>query len=94
MLAAKRMGPRKPIDGPVSAHLIFSFERPSSWPKRRADRWKVARPDIDNLVKSVLDACNGIVYRDDAQVVVLVAEKVIIFDDEPHVRVDFTEIPQ
>ena len=32
--------------------------------------------DIDNLVKGVLDACNGILFLDDSQVVSLMAEKV------------------
>ena len=31
--------------------------------------------DIDNHVKAVLDALNGVCYRDDAQVIRLVAEK-------------------
>ena len=32
--------------------------------------------DIDNLVKGVMDACNGILFNDDSQVVSLTAEKV------------------
>lgn len=32
------------------------------------------RTDLDNLVKLVLDACNGIVWRDDSQVVQLHAQ--------------------
>ena len=34
------------------------------------------RPDLDNLNKSVMDALNGIVYRDDCQVVTLNSKKV------------------
>tara|TARA_Y100000310_G_scaffold144933_1_gene144295 strand:+ start:91 stop:426 length:336 start_codon:yes stop_codon:yes gene_type:complete len=38
-------------------------------------RWRVARPDIDNICKAVLDACgDGYLWHDDAQVVRLVAE--------------------
>lgn len=32
-------------------------------------------PDLDNLVKFVLDACNGLVYADDIQVNVINAKK-------------------
>jgi Holliday junction resolvase RusA-like endonuclease len=32
-------------------------------------------PDVDNLVKFVLDALNGVLYHDDRQVIVLVARK-------------------
>lgn len=34
-----------------------------------------ARPDIDNLVKAVTDALNGILWKDDSQIVSLSAEK-------------------
>jgi Holliday junction resolvase RusA-like endonuclease len=33
------------------------------------------KPDLDNVAKAVLDAINGIVYVDDAQVINLVATK-------------------
>lgn len=31
--------------------------------------------DIDNLAKAILDACNGVVWTDDAQIVSLTTEK-------------------
>lgn len=37
--------------------------------------WPTMRPDIDNLVKFVLDSLNGVVYHDDRQVVKVVAYK-------------------
>ena len=43
------------------------------------------KPDLDNVVKAVLDALNGVVYRDDAQVVNLVATK--RYATEPRVEV-------
>lgn len=33
------------------------------------------KPDIDNLIKQVADACNGVVWRDDSQVVIASAIK-------------------
>ncbi len=33
------------------------------------------RPDIDNMIKFVLDACNGVAHADDAQVCKVVAHK-------------------
>lgn len=32
--------------------------------------------DADNLAKSIMDACNGVVWKDDAQIVSLTAEKI------------------
>lgn len=40
------------------------------------------KPDLDNLAKSVLDALNGIVWRDDAQVASLSMSKQIAAGDE------------
>jgi Holliday junction resolvase RusA-like endonuclease len=37
--------------------------------------WPTTRIDLDNVTKAILDACNGIVYKDDAQIVRLHAVK-------------------
>jgi len=54
------------INGPISARIEVFYQKPKSIPKRVL--WKVTKPDIDNLAKSVLDALNGICYHDDNQV--------------------------
>ena len=33
------------------------------------------KPDIDNIIKAVLDALNGVAYKDDTQVVQVMATK-------------------
>jgi Holliday junction resolvase RusA-like endonuclease len=61
-------------DKPVSVQIVMEAPIPKSWSK--LDK-KIAalggrapsKPDVDNVLKIILDACNGIVYRDDAQVV-------------------------
>jgi len=64
-----------PLDGPVSIRLEIGVAVPSSWSKRkRADAlagavWPTAKPDLDNVLKLVGDACNGIVWADDKQIV-------------------------
>lgn len=47
--------------------------------------------DIDNIVKIVLDALNGICYNDDKQVVKITASKVYTLE-QPRVEVSFNEI--
>jgi Holliday junction resolvase RusA-like endonuclease len=70
-----------PFDGPVRIDLLAVFEPPASWSqKKRAaaigrEIAHTVRPDLDNILKAWLDALNGIVYRDDTQVVRVVAEK-------------------
>lgn len=65
------------IEGPVQATIRVLYPYPSSWSqkKKAAIKWKVSRPDCDNHAKIILDALNGIVWVDDAQVVELVVQK-------------------
>lgn len=61
---------------PVAVAITFLFPRPKGHYGRRgllpsAPSQMTTLPDIDKLVRAVLDALTGIVWRDDAQVVVL-----------------------
>jgi len=69
--------PNKPIDGPISLQLIFSFP----WPKKWYRTGKYAgiikeghpivhtkKPDIDNLEKFILDSLNKHLWTDDCLV--------------------------
>ena len=62
----------RPLMGPVSVELETVFPIPKSWTKARkaaADgKPHTSRPDLDNLVKSVLDGLNGVAFADDSQV--------------------------
>ena len=46
--------------------------------------WQTSKPDADNYAKLILDALNGVLWRDDAQVVRLFAEKVYCDLAHPH----------
>lgn len=67
---------RKPIEGPVKVDMLALFEIPKSWPARKkTDALNgvvrpTGKPDIDNLLKTAADALNGIVWVDDAQIVI------------------------
>ena len=81
--------------GPLEAVLEMRIPIPASWSKAHkaaalaGTELPTSKPDIDNVAKAILDACNGVVFRDDAQVVMLVATKA--FSDEPGVRVVIRE---
>ena len=47
--------------------------------------------DADNLAKGILDACNGILWADDSQIVRLTVEKNIT-DGNPRVELNFDEV--
>ncbi|MDK6371974.1 MULTISPECIES: RusA family crossover junction endodeoxyribonuclease [Aerococcus] len=71
----------KPTDKAVQME-IFVFKGPlKSWTKKLlalAQQWRLLptkKPDIDNYAKAILDASNGVLYKDDGQVVKLTATK-------------------
>lgn len=49
-----------------------------------------AKPDLDNVIKAVLDALNGVAYKDDARVVGLYSQKV--YSDNPGVLVEISRM--
>lgn len=68
---------KEPLINPIKIRVDFYFKTPKSWSKKKAENafYHSSKPDLDNLVKSVLDAFNGIVFKDDAQVVEIIARK-------------------
>jgi hypothetical protein len=63
-----------PLSGPLAVSVAFTLPKPKSAPKTRRT-YPCKRPDLDKLVRAVLDAMTGIVFADDAQVVRLSARK-------------------
>lgn len=69
------MAGREPISGPVAAEILFGVSVPKSWPAWRQEAaldgavFPIGKPDCDNLIKAIFDALNGIVWRDDSQIV-------------------------
>lgn len=76
----------KPLfSGPVAAKITLLMPRPKGmiWKTKPMPREKhVKAGDCDNIAKGVLDAMNGVVYRDDRQVWCLVITKYIAAGDE------------
>lgn len=60
-------------DSPLDVRLRFFLPRPKSLPKKVLHHTK--KPDVDKLVRAALDPMSGILFRDDSQVVRLVATK-------------------
>lgn len=86
-----------PIRGPVALDVYAYHAIPRSWPRaKRASaidgfiRPTGPRNDLDNVVKAVSDALNGVAYLDDGQVVELRAERA--YSVEPRVSVEVRAI--
>ena len=59
---------------PVAVSVTFGLPRPASAPKRVTE--PIRKPDLDKLLRAVLDGCTGVVWSDDAQVVDVTCRKV------------------
>ena len=88
--ASQAMGSSEPLQTPVAIFIWISHAIPASYSKKRKEAclngldWP-KKPDLDNVAKVFLDAMNGIVYKDDVQVVKLRVSK--RYDIEAHVDV-------
>ena len=80
--SAKAMGSSEPLESPISVYLYARIPVPASYSKKKRDACihgeirPTKKPDIDNIAKSFLDGMNGIVYKDDIQVISLHITKV------------------
>lgn len=92
--AAKRaMCQRPPVASgrALFVQITVSIVPPLSWSKKRRSESFGAfcskKPDTDNVAKAILDAMNGIVYEDDAQVVGLIVQKFYAEENEINIKV-------
>lgn len=93
--AKQAMGATSPLEGPLRASIDFYMPIPASGSKAlkkamlEGKEKHIKKPDLDNLIKAVTDAMNGIVYLDDSQIVRLVTRKV--YSDLPRVNITIEE---
>jgi Holliday junction resolvase RusA-like endonuclease len=95
LAAAEAMAGREPSANPIAMIVELMMQIPASWPaKRRAlaaagHIRATKKPDADNILKGIKDGCNGIVWRDDAQVIYIVISK--DYSETPGARVTINE---
>lgn len=91
LTAQAAMGTTEPLETPVGVYLYIRLPIPKSHSKKRTDACSeglekpIKKPDIDNLAKSLLDGMNGVVFKDDSQIVSLHCTKV--YASEPGVDI-------
>lgn len=64
-----------PWRGPIRVVAVFELHEPAKVPAERKG-WPATYPDLDTLLRAILDALTGIVFVDDSQVVEITARKV------------------
>ena len=76
-------------DKDIAIKIAYAFRFQSRGQKAELARDQKIRPtgkpDIDNIIKAVLDGLNGVAFKDDAQVVFISAQK--LYSDTPRLVV-------
>lgn len=83
-LLVKAQQPPPVPSEPLVVSMIFAVQRPKR--PRPGFAFPVGRPDVDNYAKLVMDALNGILWADDAQIVLLSAAKV--YAERPFIEIE------
>ena len=71
--AEEAMHGRRLFEGAVSVEIALFVTPPASWSQKKQREalagaiFPTSKPDIDNVLKGIMDACNEIVFRDDKQ---------------------------
>lgn len=97
LAATAAMAGREPSAAPIQLTIFLAMQIPASWSNKRRDGalsgviCATKKPDADNVLKGIKDGCNGIVWRDDAQVVQITLRK--DYGPIPFARVTVRELP-
>lgn len=95
--AYKKSG-EKLFEGAIKINGISYFAIPKSYSNKDRKRIKdrnllvTKKPDIDNLMKAVLDGLNGVAYKDDSQIVEINWKKEYTFDDKGRTEIKIMEV--
>lgn len=93
---SQAMAGEPPVEGALCLSVDVRLPIPASWSRKRQEEAALgrirptSRPDVDNFIKGVADGLNGIVWKDDSQVVELRATK--FYSLTPRVDVLVTRI--
>ncbi|MGF3103670.1 RusA family crossover junction endodeoxyribonuclease [Rossellomorea sp. DUT-2] len=88
-LVAAEHRPKKLFEGPLQLFIrvykptLKNFSKKKLAAAESGELRPVTKPDVDNYVKGIKDACNQILWKDDSQVVELLASK--WFSEKPRI---------
>lgn len=95
-VARQALAGAPPLTGPLAAFVRVCVGVPASASKKAqaamlaGETYPTKVPDLDNIIKGVLDGCNKVAFADDKQIVDLHSTK--RYGAEPGVTVTLTEL--
>lgn len=90
-LVASQHAPEKLLEGSLKLEVkvykptLKSFSQKKKAAAERGELRPVTKPDIDNYVKSIKDACNQVIWKDDSQIVDLHVSK--WYSERPRIEI-------
>lgn len=93
---SRYMDGKAPLEAPLKVDIVFYLPIPKSYSPRDHKQalagllLPAKRPDSDNYEKLLLDACNGLLYVDDGQIVDTHHRK--LYSAEPRTEIALEEI--
>lgn len=85
-----------PKEAPLDLRILAYFGIPKSASKRKRELMisgairPMKKPDMDNVIKAIADACNEYSYHDDAQIVDCQVRK--FYSEQPRVTIIIQEV--
>jgi len=98
LVAQEEMKDQELFQGQLSLSLRVFRNMPASFSLRRRASARsgrimpTTRPDLDNYVKAALDALNGVVFKDDSQIVNFHEPFGKWYSDKPRVEIEVKEL--
>jgi len=95
-LIAKQHAPKNPYEGALQVAINIYRQIPKNTTKKnralflKGIKRPVSKADTSNYVKGIEDALNGIIYKDDSQIVDLYASK--FYSENPRVEVTIKDL--
>ena len=95
-LAAAQHSPERPLEGPLHLSVRVYRSTPKSFSKKRASEAEIGKirptqkPDGSNYLKLVEDALNGLIWRDDSQIVEAHVSK--WYSSRPRIEIKIQEL--
>ena len=84
----------KALEGRIKVNIIAYFSTPKTTKKSDINEMlennisPTKKPDIDNIVKVVLDSMNKFAFKDDNQITKLEVEKKYALEDKVHIKIE------
>ena len=94
----KLQKPRTIEQGAISLIITFYVKAPQYIVKKKSNQEDLLherifvdkRPDLDNYLKAVMDASNGILYKDDGQIAVIACQK--LYSLKPRIEIEIERL--